>query len=46
MDQALPLLENFPTIANKLRTLQDVGLGLHRARAVGDDAIGRRGAAR
>ena len=27
VDQALPLLENFPTIANKLRTLQDVGLG-------------------
>jgi excinuclease ABC subunit A len=26
-DQALPLLENFPAIANKLRTLQDVGLG-------------------
>ncbi|MSO56461.1 MAG: excinuclease ABC subunit UvrA [Acidobacteria bacterium] len=25
--QALPLLENFPPIANKLRTLQDVGLG-------------------
>jgi len=27
VDQALPLLENFPGIANKLRTLQDVGLG-------------------
>src|SRR5207237_3236374 len=27
VDQALPLLENFPIIANKLRTLQDVGLG-------------------
>ncbi len=27
VDQALPLLENIPTIANKLRTLQDVGLG-------------------
>jgi excinuclease ABC subunit A len=25
--QALPLLENFPPIANKLRTLQSVGLG-------------------
>jgi excinuclease ABC subunit A len=25
--QALPLLENFPSIAGKLRTLQDVGLG-------------------
>jgi excinuclease ABC subunit A len=27
VDQALPLLENIPPIANKLRTLQDVGLG-------------------
>src|SRR4051794_14961800 len=27
VDQALPLLENFPPVANKLRTLQDVGLG-------------------
>jgi excinuclease ABC subunit A len=27
VDQALPQLENFPAIANKLRTLQDVGLG-------------------
>jgi excinuclease ABC subunit A len=27
VDQALPILENFPGIANKLRTLQDVGLG-------------------
>jgi excinuclease ABC subunit A len=27
VDQALPLLENFPAGANKLRTLQDVGLG-------------------
>ncbi len=27
VDQALTLLENFPPIANKLRTLQDVGLG-------------------
>jgi excinuclease ABC subunit A len=27
VDQALSLLENFPPIANKLRTLQDVGLG-------------------
>jgi excinuclease ABC subunit A len=27
VDQALPLLENFPAIANKLRTLQAVGLG-------------------
>jgi excinuclease ABC subunit A len=27
VDQAAPLLENFPAIATKLRTLQDVGLG-------------------
>jgi excinuclease ABC subunit A len=27
VDQAVPLLENFPPIAGKLRTLQDVGLG-------------------
>jgi excinuclease ABC subunit A len=27
VDQALPLLENFPPIAHKLRTLQEVGLG-------------------
>ena len=27
VDQALPLLENVPSVATKLRTLQDVGLG-------------------
>jgi excinuclease ABC subunit A len=27
VEQALPLVENFPSIANKLRTLMDVGLG-------------------
>jgi len=27
VDQALPLVEHFPAIASKLRTLQDVGLG-------------------
>ena len=27
VDQALPLLEHFPPLATKLRTLQDVGLG-------------------
>ena len=27
VDQALPLLENIPPVATKLRTLQDVGLG-------------------
>ena len=46
VDQALPLVETLPAIAVKLRTLQDVGLGLHQARTVGDDAVGRRSAAR
>jgi excinuclease ABC subunit A len=46
VDQALPLLENFPPIANKLRTLQDVGLGYLGLGPVGDDAQRRRGAAR
>ena len=27
VDQALPLVEHFPPVSNKLRTLQDVGLG-------------------
>jgi len=27
VDQGLPILENFPAIAGKLRTLQEVGLG-------------------
>ncbi len=27
VDQALELVENFPTIATRLRTLQEVGLG-------------------
>ena len=45
VSQALPLLENFPLIANKLRTLESVGLGYVDARPVGDDAVGRRGAA-
>ena len=30
VDQALPLLENFPPIATKLRTLREVGLGYIR----------------
>jgi excinuclease ABC subunit A len=30
VDQALPLVENFPSIALRLRTLQDVGLGYIR----------------
>ena len=51
VDQALPLLENFPPIANKLRTLQDVGLGyielgqsattLDRRRGAAGEAVAR-----
>jgi excinuclease ABC subunit A len=45
VDQALPLLENFPPIANKLRTLQDVGLGYIELGQSATDAQRRRGAA-
>ena len=45
VDQALPLLENFPPIANKLRTLAGRGTGLHQAGPVGDDAQRRGGPA-
>src|SRR5260221_3732098 len=42
VDQALPLLENFPPIANKLRTLQDVGLGYLRLGQSATTLSGRR----
>ena len=45
-EQALEVFENIPAIAKICRTLVDVGLGLHPARPVLDDALGRRGAAR
>ncbi len=45
VDQALPLLENFPSIAVKLKTLQRGRPGLRRTGAVGHDAERRRGAA-
>ena len=38
VDQAMPLLENFPPIAGKLRTLQDVGLGYIELGQSGHDA--------
>ena len=40
VDQAVPLLENFPAIAVKRRTLQDVGLGTSRW-PVRHDVVGR-----
>ena len=46
VDQALPLLENFPPIANKLRTLQDVGLGYIELGQSATTLERRRGAAR
>ena len=46
VDQALPLLENFPAIANKLRTLQDVGLGYIELGQSATTLSRRRGAAR
>ena len=45
VDQALPLLENFPPIANKLRTLQDVGLGYIELGQSATTLSRRRGAA-
>ena len=43
VDQALPLLENFPSVATKLRTLEDVGLGYLTLGQSGDHAERRRG---
>ena len=45
VDQALPLLENFPPIAEQAADAAGRRARLHRARAVGDDAERRRGAA-
>ena len=45
VDQALPLLENFPPIAEQAADAAGRRSRLHRARAVGDDAERRRGAA-
>ena len=46
VDQALPLVENFPPIALPAADAAGGRARLHQARAVGDDAVGRRGAAR
>ena len=43
--EALQFFANVPKIAEKLRVLEEVGLGLSAAGAVGDDALRRRGAA-
>ena len=46
VEQALELVENFPPIAWKLRTLKEVGLGYIKLGPVGHDPVGRRSAAR
>ena len=46
VDQALPLVENFPPIAVEAADAAGSRPRLHHARPVGDDAVGRRGAAR
>ena len=46
VDQALPLLENFPADRQQAADAAGRRPRLHRARPVGDDAVGRRGAAR
>ncbi len=46
VDQALPLVENFPPIALQAADAAGCRARLHQARPVGDDAVGRRGAAR
>ena len=46
VDEATELFASIPSIHNKLKTICEVGLGLHQDGATGDDAFGRRGAAR
>ena len=45
VDQALPLVENFPPIALQAADAAGRRARLHQAGPVGDDAVGRRGAA-
>jgi excinuclease ABC subunit A len=45
VDQALPLVEHFPPIRVEAEDAPGCRPRLHRARAVGDDAVGRRGTA-
>ena len=44
ISDAYPLLENIPSIAQKLQTLNDVGLGYVQLGPVGDYSFGRRSA--
>ena len=46
VDEATEFFATIPRIHNKLSTICDVGLGLHQDGPAGDDALGRRGAAR
>ena len=42
--EAITFFAAHPKVTAKLRVLDEVGLGLFAARAIGDDAFGRRGA--
>ncbi|MEZ4496366.1 MAG: hypothetical protein R2845_06195 [Thermomicrobiales bacterium] len=46
VSEGLEYFENIPAVANKLRTLEEVGLRVHPARTTGYTALGWRGAAR
>ncbi len=46
VEEALDFFAKIPKIRRRLQTLHDVGPRLHQARPAGDDALGRRGAAR
>ena len=46
VEEAAEFFEAVPAIRDKLETLQRVGPRLHPGRPAGDDAVGRRGAAR
>ena len=45
VDQALPLVEHFPSIAHQAADAAGRRARVHQARTIGDDAVGRRGAA-
>ena len=46
VEEALEFFSKIPKIRRRLQTLHDVGSRLHPARSAGDDALGRRSAAR
>ena len=46
VEEALEFFAHIPKIQRRLQTLHDVGLGYIRLGPAGDDAVGRRGAAR